>query len=112
MPRLRIVPGRRVTDLAAWQGVDKSTVTPQVQRLAAAGPVGRSPDPADARATLLSATEDGRALRSEIGRGGARLIDELTTGWSARDRNELGRLLGELATELDPAPAARDSTIG
>lgn len=101
----------RVTDLAAWQGVDKSTVTPQVQRLAAAGLVDRSPDPADGRATLLLATDEGRALQTDIGRGGARVIDELTAGWPEEDRRELGRLLDKLVSELGPPPA-RDSGTG
>ena len=33
----------RITDLAVWQGVDKSTITPQVRRLEQKGLVKRQP---------------------------------------------------------------------
>lgn len=97
----------RVTDLAAWQGVDKSTVTPQVRRLEAAGLIRRTPDPSDGRAALLTATDTGRALHAAMGTGGARLVDDLIAGWPERDRRELGRLMGKLAAEIG-APTPRN----
>lgn len=100
----------RVTDLAAWQGVDKSTVTPQVRRLEAAGLVRRGPDPSDGRAALLTVTDAGRALHAAMGTGGARLVDDLIAGWPEEDQRELGRLMGRLAAEIGaPTPRNRSS---
>src|SRR5687768_3865131 len=56
----------RAGDLAVWQGVDKSTVTPQLRRLDEAGLVTRSPDPDDGRATLVSATARGLRVLEEM----------------------------------------------
>lgn len=83
----------RASHLADWQGVDKSTVTPQVQRLETAGLVARAPDPDDGRASLLSLTPKGRRVLRAWRSRGAQRLDELLTDWSPRDRDELARLL-------------------
>jgi DNA-binding MarR family transcriptional regulator len=65
------------------------------------GFVQRSSHPQDRRVTLLSLTPAGRAIASEqlapAWRQAAALFDEL----SERDRNELLRLLGEVARRLE-----------
>ncbi|MCB2412745.1 MarR family transcriptional regulator [Demequina sp. TTPB684] len=45
-----------------------------VERLVARGLLARQPDPADARATLLSLTEEGRAVQQRVGRAHARSV--------------------------------------
>jgi DNA-binding MarR family transcriptional regulator len=90
----------RMSDLAAWQGVDKSTVTPQIRRLEEAGLVVRHPDPEDGRAALLTLTGSGRRTRRKVGVAGARMLDEKLAGWSASDRSDLSTLLARFVREL------------
>src|SRR5689334_4970114 len=51
----------RLSSLADWQEVDRSTMTTQVRRLEALGLVERSPDSLDGRAVLVTATRAGAA---------------------------------------------------
>jgi DNA-binding MarR family transcriptional regulator len=52
---------RRITALAASEGVSQPSMTQLVQRLEQRGLVARSSDPADGRVALVSLTDDGRA---------------------------------------------------
>ena len=54
----------RLSALADWQEVDRSTMTTQVRRLERLGLVSRGPDPEDGRATLVRATRSGAASPS------------------------------------------------
>ncbi|MET8824612.1 MarR family transcriptional regulator [Streptomyces sp. NPDC004610] len=60
----------RIGELAARMGITVSTASRMVELLVAAGWVGRSPDPKDQRASLLSLSDEGRsvlrAARTEI----------------------------------------------
>jgi DNA-binding MarR family transcriptional regulator len=73
---------RRVTDLAAVQGVSQPSMTSLVSGLERAGYVERRSDPSDRRASLVALTEAGSAKlrdRRTAGREStAALIDELT----------------------------------
>lgn len=56
----------RQTELIAVLDSDSATIARMVQRLEKAGLVERAPDPHDGRATLVSATAAGDAIRTEI----------------------------------------------
>jgi DNA-binding MarR family transcriptional regulator len=99
----------RVSDLASWQGVDKSTVTPQVHRLEQRGVVARQSDPADKRAVLLSATDHGRQRLDEIDRAGVHLFENALDSWPDADRRALAALMHRLADDLADVP--QDSTL-
>jgi DNA-binding MarR family transcriptional regulator len=93
----------RSTALAKLLGVDLSVVSRQVKFLEEVGFVARQPDPQDARAALVSATESGqsalelsRAKRTEV-------LDEVLNGWPREDQDELVRLLGRFTSELETA---------
>lgn len=58
----------RQTELIAVLDSDSATIARMVQRLEKAGLVERAPDPHDGRATLISSTAAGHALRAEIER--------------------------------------------
>jgi DNA-binding MarR family transcriptional regulator len=94
----------RVSDLAAWQGVDKSTITPQVRRLEQRGLVARDGDPGDKRAALLTATDQGRQRLQEMDEVGARLFEQAFDGWSSRDRQTLATLMQRLIDGLASVP--------
>jgi DNA-binding MarR family transcriptional regulator len=91
----------RASDLAAGQGVDKSTISTQIRRLEERDLVARRPDPADRRAVLFTATARGRRLRRPMEAAGATLFDELLRGWADSDRQTLGVLLDRFSRQLD-----------
>ena len=91
----------RLTDLAAWQGVDKSTITPQVRKLEERGLVVRSDDSADRRAVLLTITPRGRALQRRRAQAGAALINKLLQEWPAEEREAFAVYFTRFADQLD-----------
>lgn len=97
----------RVTDLAEWQGVDKSTVTPQVRRLEDRALITRRPDPHDRRAVLLEASDLGRQILQATAAAGAAVFDDILRDWTDGDRDVLGALLGRFAQQLSHEPPRR-----
>jgi DNA-binding MarR family transcriptional regulator len=95
-------PGQvRLSDLVASQGVDKSTVTPQVRKLEERGLLQRSGDTTDRRAVLLTITPKGRALQRRRARAGAALIDTLLQDWPAEEREAFAVYFARFADQLD-----------
>lgn len=91
----------RLSDLAAWQAVDKSTITMQVKRLVKAGLVERAPDERDRRAVRVSLTDHGREVW-RVNREQARhFLSQLIGEWSPNDREDLARLVTRLADSVD-----------
>jgi len=98
----RIGP-RRITVLAAAEGVSQPSMTQLIQRLEQRGLVARSSDPADGRAALVSLTGEGRAALAERRARGARRIASLLADLPADDV----RALGEALTAVLPAMRER-----
>lgn len=98
----------RMSTLADWQRVDRSTVTIQVRTLEEAGYVVRRPDPSDGRATQVSLSTDGRRHHEELRRRAAVVLNDLVADWPAEERRQFARLLTKFARALDadarPAP--------
>lgn len=97
----------RIGDLAVWQGVDKSTLTIQLRRLAGRGLVQRTTDPADGRAVLVTPSAEGRQLHERVTRHGAVVLAGLLADWSPDERMDLARLLTRFADSTVPAPQRR-----
>ena len=57
---------RRMSALADLEGVRQPSMTEIVRRLTRLGLVTRTPDPADRRAQLVTATEDGKRYLTEL----------------------------------------------
>jgi DNA-binding MarR family transcriptional regulator len=91
----------RLSDLASWQGVDKSTITPQVRRLEERGLVERRPGGSDRRVALLGITRQGRSVQQRRAAAGAALIDRLLREWPAEDRTAFATLFARFADQLD-----------
>ncbi len=107
---------RRSSVLAEAACVDPSTVSRQVAQLVKAGLVERQSDPEDGRASLLVATERGRAAYAAKQEHRERLFAHLLESWSESDAVALTELLSrfndsfvEQRATLHEA-AARDST--
>ncbi|MFH9721413.1 MarR family winged helix-turn-helix transcriptional regulator [Streptomyces sp. NPDC017254] len=90
----------RQSELIQSLGLDASTVTKMLQRLEQCGHVHRGPDPADRRAVLVEATDDGRALRTGVEGVWSDLERLSLDGLAPEDRAELARLLGLVAENL------------
>ncbi len=86
----------RPSALAGKMVTGASNVSKVAARLSAAGMVNRIPDPADARAGLLSLTPAGRQVATTFVRAGDGLVEDLLRGWSMADRTEMARLLAKL----------------
>lgn len=89
--------GIRLKELAERLHIAPRSATEVVDQLAAKGLVARRPHPRDRRATLLSLTEDGQALRARVKEDRKREADEFFSVLEPADRAELGRILGLLA---------------
>lgn len=91
----------RVSDLATWQSVDRSTMTTQVGRLERQGLVVRRQGSADRRVVEVRATPKGRRIHERNVGEARQVLDGLVSDWSARDRRELARLLTKLGERLE-----------
>lgn len=84
-------------ELAEFLRLDPSQVVSLVDELQSRGLVERRPDPADRRANVVVATEDGRAVAAAA-RDTARAAEErVHAHLTAADRETLGALLRALA---------------
>jgi len=79
----------RISDLAALDHCSQPTMTTQVRRLEDAGLVSRASDPADARAVLISITEEGTAALAQVRADRAAVIDPYLERLDASDRRAL-----------------------
>ncbi|MDX2547372.1 MarR family winged helix-turn-helix transcriptional regulator [Streptomyces sp. WI04-05B] len=87
---------QRATELAAYIGVGKATMSRQLRALEELGLVAREPDPADGRAWLVHLTDEGRArFRTVREARRARYVRELAA-WDRVEVAELARLLHQL----------------
>jgi DNA-binding MarR family transcriptional regulator len=75
----------RLSELAAWQEVDRSTMTTEVRRLEDLGLVERAPHPSDGRAVQVSATRAGTARHWRTKRTARVLYADLVADWSEAD---------------------------
>ncbi|WP_298460632.1 MarR family winged helix-turn-helix transcriptional regulator [uncultured Cellulomonas sp.] len=91
----------RASDLATWQGVDRSTITTQVRRLEDRGLVARTPEPGDRRAFALTLTPRGAQVHRRITLAGATVLDRALAGWDPAAREALAAALGRLAEGLE-----------
>ncbi|MFF3907388.1 MarR family winged helix-turn-helix transcriptional regulator [Streptomyces sp. NPDC001848] len=87
---------QRATELAAYIGVGKATMSRQLRALEELGLVAREPDPADGRAWLVHLTEEGHRRVGRVREARrARYVRELAH-WDPREVAELARLLNQL----------------
>ncbi|MFE9608885.1 MarR family winged helix-turn-helix transcriptional regulator [Streptomyces sp. NPDC006012] len=87
---------QRATDLAAYIGVGKATMSRQLRALEELGLVAREPDPGDGRAWLVNLTDEGRRRVARVREARrARYVCQLSH-WDSREVAELARLLHKL----------------
>lgn len=99
--RLEDAGEQRATELAAYFGVGKATISRQLHALLGLGLVDRRPDPADRRASLVRLTPEGRRRFTRV-RDARRLsYARKLAAWDRREIAELARLLHRLNSLAD-----------
>ncbi len=83
----------RLTDLAQFEGLSAPSITRSVAELEVRGLVRRSGDPADGRAVLIVATEEGVGAVARAHTARAQLVVELMSCLGATDRAAVERAL-------------------
>ncbi|MFJ8229241.1 MarR family winged helix-turn-helix transcriptional regulator [Streptomyces sp. NPDC094448] len=94
--RLEDAGAQRATDLAAYFGVGKATMSRQLRALEGVGVVVREPDPADGRASLVRLTEEGLERFRRVRDARRERYVRKLAGWDRGEVAELGRLLRQL----------------
>lgn len=90
----------RLTELAKLLGIDVSTASRTVKRLAVEGLVVKTLDERDGRASALWLSEDGRELLRRLRAGRHELMAEVFADWSYDDLAALAPLLERAAQDL------------
>src|SRR3954464_10269512 len=91
----------RLSELADWQEVDRSTMTTQIRRLETLGLVQRDPDPRDGRAVLVSATRTGAARHRRTKQTARAVYENLLADWSEDDLQAAAQVAGRLVEALE-----------
>ena len=99
----------RPTTLAGLLEVDLSVVSRQVRSLEDVGFVQRQTDPADARASLVSATEPGRQAFERTRQQRTEVLDEVLAGWPDEERAAFVALLARFNDQREAAIARRQA---
>jgi DNA-binding MarR family transcriptional regulator len=81
--------------------IDKGAVSRQLQHLVDLGLVGRTQDPEDGRASLVSATDEARRRLDAVVTARRLQLDERLGDWSAEDLEQLVGLLHRYNSALD-----------
>lgn len=101
----------RPSAVAAFCGLDLSTISRHLKRLEDEGLVERHSDPLDRRAQLAALTPRARDLLATIDRTRAASIDHALRDWSAADRQQLSTLLTRFADDLITSQARTDAGL-
>lgn len=98
----------RVSVLAAADHSSQPTITTQLHRVEAVGWVGRTPDPHDARASVISLTDAGRAALTGVRRARvaalAPTLDQLDDAGRDRMRVAVAVINELLSATAEPTP--------
>lgn len=99
----------RLSHLADWQEVDRSTMTLQVRRLENMGLVSRATDPADGRAVLVRATRAGSARHRRTKETARAVYEQLLEGWCEEDLQKAAHVAACLVDTLERRPTSRST---
>ncbi|MEU8822758.1 MarR family transcriptional regulator [Streptomyces sp. NPDC048636] len=110
--RLEDAGPQRATDLAAYIGVGKATMSRQLRALEGLGLVTRAPDPADGRAFLVELTDEGRTRFSAVRVARRARYARRLAAWERSEVAELARLLHRLNSEQEADDAGHAARGG
>jgi DNA-binding MarR family transcriptional regulator len=101
----------RASDLVVRLGLDKSTVSRQVNSLVDLGLVDREPDPADGRAQVLRPSATGADRLAEVRAGRRSYLRGELADWPVEDIASLGHLLERYNRAMSSAVAEGRSPV-
>ena len=102
MMRLNNAGPQRATDLAAFFGVGKATMSRQLRAMEGLGLVSRAPDPGDGRASLVELTDEGRARFTVVRKARRERYVAQLSAWDRGEIGELARLLHRFNSHTAP----------
>jgi DNA-binding MarR family transcriptional regulator len=97
----------RISDLAELDHCSQPTMTTQVRKLEDAGLVSRATDPSDGRAVLISITEKGVAMLTQIRVARSAVIDPYLNRLAEADRQTLADAVRVMRNLLEDAQQHR-----
>ncbi|WP_329270981.1 MarR family winged helix-turn-helix transcriptional regulator [Streptomyces sp. NBC_01451] len=92
---------QRATELAAYIGVGKATMSRQLRALEELGLIAREPDPADGRAWLVHLTDEGRVRFRSVREARRERYVRKLAAWDRVEVAELARLLHQLNVGME-----------
>ena len=98
--QIEAVPGTRATDLADLFGLDKSTVSRQLDELEAASLIRRDGERPGRRGTALALTENGRRRLEHEAAQSRENLSERLHGWKARDLDAFALMVERFLNDL------------
>ena len=101
LARIETVAPARPSDLAAYFGVGKATISRQLKVLEELGLIGRDPDPLDGRAHRLALTDEGRQRLDRARAGRQERFHSLLATWPTEDVRLLGDMLARFNALTD-----------
>ncbi|MDY6810969.1 MAG: MarR family winged helix-turn-helix transcriptional regulator [Actinomycetota bacterium] len=104
----------RMSDLLADLGLEKSTLTRQIDSVVRLDLVERHADPDDARARLVALTDEGRERLDAVATTAAAVWRERLSRWDPDDVRRLADLLHRLGDDTSDMPpqSEADNTSG
>lgn len=99
--RLAEVGPQRATDLAAYFGIGKATMSRQIHALDTLGLIARTPDPDDGRASQLQLTREGRERFNRVRSARRSQYARKLAAWERGEMGELARLLHRLNSSAE-----------
>ncbi|WP_327708050.1 MarR family transcriptional regulator [Streptomyces sp. NBC_00464] len=101
----------RMSDLAAFLGLDKSTMSGLIARAERRGLLTRGSSPEDKRAVVVLITDEGRALAQRLYEEGKALLAPATGRLGPEQREQLAQLLEPLLSPPLSAPARPERPV-
>lgn len=95
---------QRPSAMAEAFSTDKGAISRQIQHLVDLGLVERTPDPADGRATLVSASAHAASRMGAVAEERRSWLDDRLRDWSEDDLASIVELLGRYNAALDERP--------
>lgn len=104
--------GCRAADLAEHFALDKGSVSRLVHQLVELGLIAKAPDPADGRASILTATDDAVRRLDAVRAHGQADVDDRLADWALEDVEKLIEGLERLNHTLADHPARGPVPVG